>query len=494
MTHPETTGPLLGRRSVLLGSVLAGLGASSFLAACGANEQSSSGGATSSSTQTGGTLTILVEQTTTNFDPAKSQSLAITSLGLVHRRLTSWKVTSGKPAELVADLATATGTASDDGRTWTFTLKDGLTFSDGTPIRAADVKWGLERSFTPAFSGGLTYHKDLLAGAAGYGGPYEGGALDSIATPDEKTIVFTLARPYGDWGWVASTPAFSPVPEGKGAEADYGQHPVASGPYAVKTYQQGNRIELARNTHWTKDSDDVRAALPDTVVISMGQAADVVSQRLAADSSADQTAFGASFVSPAQLVQVSQNPSAKDRLVTSSSGALAFLSLNTTRGVLADVKVRQAFQYAVDKSAFQIATAGTAELAGKIATTLITDGIAGREDFDLYTAPPEGDPAKAKELLAAAGHPQGLTGLKLLVSQDGNGPAQAQALQASLAKAGIAVDLLVQDSDAYYAAINAVNPEEYDLALASWQPDFPSANANLQPLFATSAIGNGGYN
>ena len=182
------------------------------------------------------------------------------------------------------------------------------------------------------------------------------------------------------------------------------------------------------------------------------------------------------------------------RLVTSESGALAFLSLNTRRGPLQNVEVRKAFQYAVDKAAFQVATAGTAALAGEVATTLITDGIAGREEFDLYPTDPSGDPAKAKELLAAAGYPQGLSGLKLLVSQSNNGPAQAQAIQAALAKAGIGVDLQVTDEDAYYAAINTVNADEYDLALASWQPDFPSPNANLQPLFATSAIGNGGYN
>lgn len=476
--------------------VLAGLGATSFLAACGANERQGSGSGQSSGATPakGGTLTVLVSSTSTNFDPAKSQSLAITSLGLVHRRLTTWKVESGKPAELVPDLATDVGSTSDGGTTWTFTLKDGLMFSDGSPIRAADVKWGLERSFAASFSGGLTYHKDLLAGAAGYTGPFEGARLASIATPDEKTLVFTLARPYGDWGWVASTPAFAPVPEGGGAEADYGLKPIASGPYVLSAVKQGVSIEMSRNEHWSASTDDVRPAYPDSVVFSLGQATDVVSQRLAADSSADQTAFGAGFVSPAQLVQVANNPSAKDRLVTSQSGALAFLSLNTRRGPLQNAEVRKAFQYAVDKAAFQVATAGTAALAGEVATTLITDGIAGREEFDLYPTDPSGDPAKARELLAAAGYPQGLSGLKLLVSQSNNGPAQAQAIQASLAKAGIGVDLQVIDEDAYYAAINTVNADEYDLALASWQPDFPSPNANLQPLFATSAIGNGGYN
>ena len=85
------------------------------------------------------------------------------------------------------DLATDTGRPSDGGKTWTFTLKDGLKYSDGTLIKAADVKWGLERSFAPAFSGGLTYHKDLLSPGLAYKGPFDGGKeLDSIQTPDDE--------------------------------------------------------------------------------------------------------------------------------------------------------------------------------------------------------------------------------------------------------------------------------------------------------------------
>ncbi|HEX6345847.1 ABC transporter substrate-binding protein [Umezawaea sp.] len=461
-----------------------------LLAACGANDPKTTGADTAKAEQ-GGTLRILNEGQTVNYDPAKSSSLPITSLGYVHRRLTGWQNAEGEQAEVVPDLGD-TGKASDGGKTWTFTLKDGLKFSDGTPIRSKDVKWGVERTYAPAFSGGLGYHKQLLVGGADYRGPFEGKGLDSIETPDDKTIVFRLTRPYGDWPWIASTPAFAPVPEGKGAEPDYGEHPVASGPYQIAEYQRGVKVRLTRNANWDKASDQIRGGLPDEVLFQLGQDASVVSQRLIADSGEDKEAFGSSFASPAQLARLQGNASAKERLVTSKSGALAYLALNTQK--LTNPKVRQAFQYAVDKTSYQIASAGSAQLAGDTATTLITQGIAGREQFDLYPTQPAGDPEKAKQLLAEGGFPNGLENLDFVVSKSNDAPAKAQAIQAALAKANIKVNIRVLDTDAYEAETNQAKDAVYDLTLSSWQPDFPSANANIQPLFASSEIGGGGYN
>ncbi|WP_211216319.1 ABC transporter substrate-binding protein [Longispora albida] len=472
-------------------SVLAAIGLTVSLAACGANKKDTAAAPSKSAAKQGGTLYILPDAQKQSFDPAKSQGLAITSLALVHRRLTTWDVQEGKPTTVVPDLATDTGRASDGGKTWTFTLKANVKFSDGTPITSADVKHGVERSFAPAFSGGLGYHKTLLEGGPDFRGPFEGKNLSSVETPDPKTIVFRLSRPYGDWPWVASNPAFSPVPKGKGAEANYGENPAASGPYQVAKYQPGVEMRLKRNTHWSKETDKIRGGLPDEVVFQLGQQASVTSKRLIEDNGDDRFAFGASFVSPAQLAQIQGNPGAKSRLVTSKTGAVAYLAINTQR--IKDPKVRQAFQYAVDKTTYQVATAGSPALAGDIATTLITQGINGRQQYDLYPAPPVGDPAKAKALLAEAGQAGGLDNLNLVVSTSNNFPEKAQAIQAALARANIKVTIKTLDGEAYTAATTGPNAD-YDLALSSWQPDFPSPNANLQPLFSSSEIGKGGYN
>jgi peptide/nickel transport system substrate-binding protein len=476
----------------LVGAAGVTTGAGTLLVACNANPaQPTSGSGTT--TKTGGTLYALYDGSSTHFDPAQSQSLATTTTGLVHRRLTAWDLTPGQDAKVVADLATDTGRSSDSGATWTYTLKDNLAFSDGSPITSGDIKWGIERTFDPAFSQGLSYHKTLLAGGTSYTGPFSGKSLSSIETPDPKTIVFHLVRPYGDWAWIASLITLAPVPQGKGTSAAYDTNPITSGPYQVSSYQNGSQAVLTRNPHWNRSTDPVRPALPDRIVIEMSQNDSVISQRLVADTGNDQAAFGESFVDPAQLAQLQSNPSAKARLATSQAGAVAYLAMNTQRGPLANVAVRKAFQYAVNRTSYQVAAAGTPGLAGPIATTLITPGIAGREVYDLYPTSPAGDPNKAKQLLAAAGFPTGLSGLTLLTQTSNNFPNLAQAIAAALAQAGIRVTIQPLDSDTFYATVTA-NQVTYDLALTSWQPDFPSPNANIQPLYESSQIGNGGYN
>ncbi len=164
------------------------------------------------------------------------------------------------------------------------------------------------------------------------------------------------------------------------------------------------------------------------------------------------------------------------------------MAINTQRGDLKDLKVRQALQYAVDRKSFRIAAGGA--IAGTYASTLITPGIAGRQDYDLYKTSATGDVDKAKSLLKEAG----VSNLKLtlVTPNDSSTLAQAQALQAGLKRAGITVTLKPLDDDSFNQA--TTNGTDFDLSLSSWQPDFPSANANLQPLYDSSQIGGGGYN
>lgn len=421
--------PDVSRRTALTGAGVSALAL--VLAACGANEKSSSasasGTAVASATK-GGTLYVLSADSDINWDPAKSQSLAVTSLALMHRRLTTWKLEPGKDPEVVPDLATDTGTVSDDGLTWTYTLKDGLTLSDGTPITAALIKHGLERSFSSSLSGGLSYHKSLLANTDGYEGPYDGKHLDSIEAKDDKTIVFTLKKPYGDWPWIASLPAFAPVPENDDPES-FSDKPVASGPYKLKEAKQGVSVTLERNDKWSADTDDVRTALPDSIVFSLGQDEDTISQRLIADSGDDQHAFTAGLLTASKLAQVNADKNVASRMVTSDPGPLLYLAINTER--VTDVDVRKAIAYAVDKTAAQKALGG--ELGAGIATTYITPGIPGREEYDLYPT----DVDKAKELLKGKDVPE----LVLLTQNNEARQAISEAVQQSLVDVGFKIRL-----------------------------------------------------
>jgi peptide/nickel transport system substrate-binding protein len=461
------------------------------VAACNANNQSTTGGSSTAAAEPGGTFHILSTAKEISLDPAKSQNLGTSTIHLVLRGLTSWKTSPDKATELVPDLATDTGQASDGGKTWTYKLKPGLKYADGTPIVAADIKYGVERSFAPELSGGLGYHKSLLVGGDKYTGPYKGAQLASIETPDDSTIVFKLNKPFGDWPWVVSMPAFAPVPKKADTDpAHYGEDPVASGPYQVKSYTPGSKLELERNPNWDKSTDEARTGLPDSIVIDMGLQADVVNQRLIADAGDDKFAAATGVSLPAALIPtVTGNPAVKARVATSPSGALLYLAMNTKRPALANPEVREAIEYAVDKQAVQVAEGGP-EYGGELATTLITPGIDGYGKYDLYQAPPQGDPDKAKQLLAAAG----VSNLTLTMPADKDtGMGVAQAVQQGLKRAGITVQIKPLDSEAL-TQLTTGNKPDFDLTVSSWLPDFSSAIGNIQPLFASAEIGNGGYN
>ncbi|MEU4193892.1 ABC transporter substrate-binding protein [Kribbella sp. NPDC026611] len=460
-------------------------------AACNANSKSTPSGGNAAAAEQGGTFHVLSTSKEISYDPAKSQNLGISSIHLVLRGLTSWKTSPDKATEVVPDLATDIGQASDGGKTWTYKLKPGLKYADGSPIVAGDIKYGIERSFAPELSGGLGYHKSLLVGGDKYQGPYKGAELASVETPDDSTIVFKLNKPYGDWPWIASMPAFSPVPKKADTDpAHYGEKPMASGPYQVQSYTPGSKLVLVRNPNWDKSTDQARTGLPDSIVTDMGLQPDVVNQRLIADAGDDKFAASTGVSVPAALIPtINGNPAVKARVATSPAGALEYLAMNTQRPALAKPEVRKAIEYAVDKQAVQVAEGGP-EYGGEIASTLITPGIDGYTKYDLYQAPPAGDPEKAKQLLAAAG----VSNLSLvLVADNTTGLGVAQAIQQGLKRAGIAVTIKPLDSEPLTDLITGNKPD-FDLTVSSWLPDFPSAIGNIQPLFGTSEIGNGGYN
>ncbi|GAB48319.1 ABC transporter substrate-binding protein [Mobilicoccus pelagius] len=478
------------RRTALLVPTLALALAAS---ACGANAKTDAGpgAAAGSTTQTparGGTLKMLSTAKEIHFDPAMSQNLATSGLHYITRSLTAWKTDPHKQTELAADLATDTGTTSDGGRTWTFRLRDGLVYADGTPITAADVKFGLERSFDEQLQGGLSYHKVLLEGGDAYRGPAKGAHLASIEAKDDKTLVFHLNRRFADWPWVASMPAFAPVPANKGMGIPaYDHTPPASGPYQVQDYQVGSKVTLARNPAWKPETDPIRPAYPDAITYEMGLNPDTVGQRMADDSGDDKNATGPT-VSAALIPKVNADPALKSRVYVSPSGASSYLVLNMSRPGLKDLKVRQAINYAVDKQQIQT-IAGGPTYGGELSTTFMPPGVKGHKKFDLYPAPPAGDPAKARELLGGTKVPPLTFVVDAASTEEGQ---MASSIANDLGEIGITVNVVAQDTDK--VTDTKYKNGDFDLGFGSWQADYPSAYAALQPLVESSQIGDGNYN
>ena len=166
---------------------------------------------------------------------------------------------------LVPDLATDLGKASEDGLTWTFTLKDGIKYEDGTPVKAADIVFAAKRSFDPDLAAnGPTYQREFFKGGADYQGPYKGDKnWKGVEAPDDKTVVFHLEKRFETLPYFVSFNQFTPIPEAKDKKADYQLHPLATGPYMFDKYTPGTELVLKRNPNWDPATDPARHNYPD---------------------------------------------------------------------------------------------------------------------------------------------------------------------------------------------------------------------------------------
>ncbi|MFG3195005.1 ABC transporter substrate-binding protein [Streptomyces sp. NPDC048208] len=466
-------------------------------AACGPEDNDAKSAGGDSTPHKGGTLTVLNAEAQTDFDPARLYTSGGGNVpSLVFRTLTTRNRENGaEGAEVVPDLATDTGRPNKDATVWTYTLKKGLKYEDGTPITSADVKYGIERSFAPELSGGAPYLRDWLSGAADYQGPYKDKkGLKAIGTPDERTLVFHLNKPEGEFPFLATQTQFAPVPRAKDTGTKYEQHPVSSGPYrVVENQNDGERVLLERNPHWS--GDDERKAYPDKVDVRSGLDSSVINQRLAASQGADSAAVTTDTnLGPAELARVSGDKSLAARVGTGHFGYTNYIAFNPKVKPFDDPKVRQAISYAVDRSSV-INAAGGSALAEPATTFLPDQKSFGYTPHDLFPAGRSGNAAKAKELLKEAGHPKGLT-VTLTHSNSKDfetSPEIATALQDALKKAGITVKLQGLEDNDYRDKIHSIKTEP-GFFLAHWGADWPSGGPFLAPIFDGRQIVEDGAN
>ncbi|MEU9458002.1 ABC transporter substrate-binding protein [Streptomyces sp. NPDC048312] len=470
-------------------------------AACGPKDNKGGDGSSGAAgkPQKGGTLTVLNSKPQEDFDPARLYTSGGGNVpSLVFRTLTTRNREDGAAgAKVVPDLATDLGTPSKNATVWTYTLKDGLKYEDGTAITSADIKYGIERSFAAELSGGAPYLRDWLIGGADYQGPYKDKkGLDSIETPDAKTIVFHLNKPEGEFPFLATQTQTTPVPRAKDNGTKYEEHPISSGPYkVVKNEGDGERLILERNPHWSASTDEERKAYPDRIDVRSGLDSAVINQRLSASQGADAAAVTTDTnLGPAELAKVTGDKKLAARVGTGHFGYTNYIAFNPKVKPFDDPKVRQAISYAVDRSSV-VNAAGGSSLA-EPATTFLPDQAAfGHTPYDHFPAGKNGNAAKARELLKEAGHPKGLT-VTLTHSNDkdfATSPEIATALQEALKKAGITVKLQGLESNDYSDTVYNLKSEP-GFFLGGWGADWPSGGPFFAPIFDGRQIVKSGYN
>ena len=466
---------------VLAATLLTGV-----LAACQGGGETTSATAFDPATCQGGTLSVLNQGGITHLDPARLYTSGGGNIpSLLFRTLTTRNRQPGEAGTKPApDLATDLGTPSDGAKTWTYHLRDGIFFEDGTPITAADIKYGIERSFAPELPGGAPYLRDWLVDAAGYQGPYkQPDGIKAIETPDAKTIVFKLGKPEGDFPYLATATQFAPVPKDKDTGVDYEKHPISSGPYMVASYEQKKSLSLVRNPHWSAKSDTLRYACPDKIEVTSGLDAAVINQRLVTSAGQDANAVTTdAVVGPEQLAQLGTGSELDKRVARGEFPATTYLAFNLKKKPFDNPKVREALSYAINRTSVVNALGGSA-VAGASTTFLPPQAALGYTPYDYFPAGAAGDPAKAKQVLAEAG----ISNLTIELAHEnddssGLGPKIAAAVQEAFKQAGVTVTLTAIDS-ATYRDVTGKPATEPGLSLQYWGDDWPGGGPFLIPIF-----------
>jgi len=445
----------------------------------------------------GGTLRFANSGDWDSLDPADTYyAYSWNFIRLYGRSLVMFASAPGKDgSKLVPDLAETLGVPTDGGKTWTYKLRTGVKYEDGTAVTSKDVKYAVERSLDKdTFPNGPTYFNDALD-LQGYTSPYKDTTpgklgLKAIDTPDDQTIVFHLKNPFSGFDYFAQLPSTIPVQQAKDTGTKYKEHVVSTGPYKFQTVDAGKKLVLVRNTSWDQATDPNRKPLPDQIEVQLNVNADDIDNRLISgdvDVSIEGTGVG-----PAAQGRILGDPAKKAMADSAIVARLWYTSINGDVAPLNNADCRKAIEYAADKVGYQNAYGGPT--GGDIATSLLPPVIPGAEAFNTYPpgADNHGDVAKAKEALTACGQPNGFETNISYRAERPKEKAAAEALQQSLAKAGIKLTLKPFPSGDYfklYAGKPAyAKANNLGMMVTGWGADWPDGYGFLAQIVDSRVI------
>ncbi len=358
-------------------------------------------------------------------------------------------------------------TVERGGLRYLFHLRAGVKFHDGRPVTAADVRASFLRVLDPATTGGRAWPLLPIAGAQDYAAR-KAADVRGIQLLGDTAVALELTEPLAVFPkfLAMAVAAIVPAP----TPPDFGQHPVGSGPWTFVRWQHDDFLIFARNpVYWGG------APRADTFVV-----------RILPEPLTQSAEFDAGRLS---VVEVPFGETARwerehpDLLVRKPGLRAVYVAMNVRRGPLQDVRVRQAINYAVNvPEILQTVWSGRGVIARGAVPPSLPGGDTTRRGYGY-------DPARARQLLAAAGYPNGLD-LELWRTATNVSLARvAQAVQADLEKVGIRVTIVDREAASMREAARS---GKADLALLDWWADYPDAENFLYPLFFSGNAGTGG--
>lgn len=451
----------------------------------------------------GGTLKLLGSEAFAHLDPGAAYfQLDYMIMYATHRPLYYFNPEDPKTA--LPDLADGQPDISADNRTVTVKLKDGVRYGTnektsitGKEVTSADVKYAFERAYNPSVANGYAGVYFPLAGSE----KARGGPISGISTPDDRTVVFRLSKPFAATTARALVmPITVPVPKSHAAEFDKQQpngyeadpeRQAFTGPYMIERYSAGKGITLVRNPQWDPDTD-IRPAYLDRIEWTLNVDPNVSGRQILNGSKL------ANGDTPTAGTVRRFATQAKDRISFTALGN-RFVGLNTQKAPFDDLDVRKAFAAALDRQAMRLQRGGV--LVGDFATHFLPPTIPGFEEAGGvagpgvdYLAKPAGDPELAAEYMRRAGFESGRANgekVVMLGSTDSPSKETAQITRDAITSLGFDVNFRLLDQSTLYTKFCGVRKEleKIDVCgFAGWLPDFADPYAMLTANFSGDSI------
>jgi peptide/nickel transport system substrate-binding protein len=448
---------------------------------------SSSSGGSSSGGKTGGTATVVEGTFPQSLDP----SIDFTTQGgevhwLTHLGPYSFAHATGTAGtQIIPSMAEALPTSSDGGKTYTFTLRKGLKYSDGTPVKASDLTFAIERDLKLGWSA-ASFLTSTIVGASDYAKGKAKG-ISGITTDDTsgKTTIH-LVKPYGAFVDVLAVPGVSYMPPSTPMKPEPTNPPVGFGPYVIKNVQNNVGFDLAINPNYASQAIPGIPAGKMNINVKVEsntttEASDVL------NNSADVFDWG-DTIPPALIQQVSKQ---SDRYKAYETNKTFYWFLNTTEKPFNNALARQAVAYAVDRPA--LARIGSGALVP--GCFLLPPQMVGHPTGPCPFGDPNSPPnvAKAKQLVQQSG----TAGTPVTVWAENRQPRLqwAENYAATLNAIGYKATLKTIADAEYFSTIETLKNHP-QTGFADWQQDFPNPTDFYQNLVDANAIvpvGNSNY-
>lgn len=367
---------------------------------------------------------------------------------------------------------------SEGGRVYTFQLREGLTWSDGTPLTAHDFVNSWRRTLDPATASEYAYQLHYLKNAKAFN---EGSLADfsavGVSAPDDRTLRVELENPTPFFLDLCAFVTLLPVP--LHAISQYGDdwikpgNLVSNGAYVLESWRLNDRIRLRKNPRYW-NAGNVAMETIEILPVSKANTAFNLYTSGQADLMMDK-----GLVPPALLGEIKK----RDDFHAAPFLGTYFLRFNCTRGPFADARVRRAFSLVIDKQSIVDRITRAGELS---ADSFVPPGAGGYKPYDKCGGR---DIAEARRLLFEAGYPdgKGFPMVTYLYSEGELNEAIAVELQGMWRRElGVNVQLLRQEWKVYLRSLSTL---DYDIARSSWVGDYPDPNTFLD-MFVTGGGNN----